>query len=201
MSVIRLLLVSLVMTAPLVLDACGDDEPEVPKPHALTAEATGRYCHMLLSEHQGPKGQIHLKSAKEPLWFSSVRDTVTFTLLPEEPKDIVAIYVTDMTSADWSQPGDDSWMNAREAYYVIRSDLASGMGAPEAVPFKREEGAKAFRAAHGGEIVRFDAIPKDYILGVVEPEKPMRDDMDPGDKGHDKNHIDKDHSTMEHHGS
>jgi len=201
MRLIRLVLVLLIMAVPLALGACGDDKPEVPKPHALTAEATGRYCHMLLSEHQGPKGQIHLKSAKEPLWFSSVRDTITFTLLPEEPKDIVAIYVTDMTSADWSQPGDDTWMDARAAYYVIRSDLASGMGAPEAVPFKAEDGAKAFQAAHGGEIVRFDAIPKDYILAAVEPEEPMPDDAGHGDMDHDQNQKDKDHSTAEQNGS
>jgi len=198
-SIRRILLMPLTLAIPLALGACSDDAPEVPKPHAMTDDATGRYCHMLLSEHQGPKGQIYLKSEKEPIWFSSVRDTITFTLLPEEPKDIAAIYVTDMTDADWSQPGDDSWMDARDAYYVIRSDLAGGMGAPEAVPFKAEVGAKAFQAAHGGDIVRYDAIPKDYILSQVEPDASPQEDV--GHDGHDMNRQEMNHGDMEDHGS
>jgi copper chaperone NosL len=38
------------------------------------------------------------------------------------------------------------------------------MGAAEAVPFSTEEAAKAFAGDHGGDIVRFDAVPRDYIL-------------------------------------
>ena len=196
MKAVRLGVLASALAVGLLLGSCGDEETEKPKPNGVTAEATGHYCNMLLSEHAGPKGQIFLKSEKQPIWFSSVRDAITFTLLPEEPKDIAAIYVTDMTSTDWSQPGDDSWIDAREAFYVIGSDRTGGMGAPEAVPFKAEAGAKAFLAARGGEIVRYDGIPKDYILAPVEPDAPLD-----GDVGHDRNHRDVDHGDMEGHGS
>lgn len=188
MRAIRFSLLVAALAMGFTLGGCGDDEAEVPKPQAVTAEATGHYCNMLLSEHEGPKGQIFLKSEKQPIWFSSVRDTITFTLLPEEPKDIVAIYVTDMTSTDWSQPGDDSWIDAREAFYVIGSDRAGGMGAPEAVPFKAEAGAKSFQAEHGGEVVRYDGIPKDYILAPVEPDAAPPDGTGHGQEHHDMNH-------------
>jgi copper chaperone NosL len=38
------------------------------------------------------------------------------------------------------------------------------MGAAEAVPFSTEKAAKAFAGDHGGNVVRFDAVPRDYIL-------------------------------------
>ena len=48
---------------------------------------------MNLLEHKGPKGQIILASQAEPIWFSSARDAFSFTMLEEEPKDILAVYV------------------------------------------------------------------------------------------------------------
>jgi copper chaperone NosL len=39
------------------------------------------------------------------------------------------------------------------------------MGTEEAVPFSSEADAKAFAETHGGRLVSFDAMPKDYILG------------------------------------
>jgi copper chaperone NosL len=154
-----------------LLAAC-DAEPEAAAPAApveVTADATGRYCGMLLADHEGPKGQIHLGGSDEPIWFSSVRDTIAFTRLPEEPKDIAAIYVNDMGVAqNWSQPEPGTWTEAREAWFVIESSQRGGMGAPEAVPFSDKSAAESFRIEHGGQIVRFDDIPQAYVLGPVE---------------------------------
>jgi copper chaperone NosL len=47
------------------------------------------------------------------------------------------------------------------------------------VPFSEEEAAEAFRAAQGGRLVRFDDIPRDYVLGPVE-----LDDQPSGQTGH-----------------
>lgn len=168
-------LMSVVFAAAL-LAAC-DSEPEtaVPvTPVEVTAGATGRYCGMLLADHGGPKGQIHLAGSDEPIWFSSVRDTIAFTRLPEEPKDIAAIFVNDMGAAqNWRQPEPGTWTEARDAWFVIHSDRRGGMGAPEAVPFSDKGAAEAFQIAHGGDIVRFDSIPQDYVLGPVElPDQP-----------------------------
>jgi copper chaperone NosL len=147
------------------LAAC-KEEAEKPAAHTLTDAAIGRYCGMMLVEHEGPKGQILLDGSDEPVWFSSARDTVAFTLLPEEPKDIAAIYVSDMGAApSWAEPGADNWTDAKVASFVIGSDAEGGMGGSEAVPFADPARAAAFAAEHGGEVVAFDAIPAAYVLG------------------------------------
>lgn len=134
-----------------------------PEPHTLTRDASGYYCLMTVVYHNGPKGQIILSDGKVN-WFTSVRDTIAFTLLPEEPKNIAAIYVNDMSEANWDNPGEDNWIDARSAWYVIGSQRVGGMGAAEAVPFATQDSAQAFTEKHGGEVVAFKDIPPDYIL-------------------------------------
>ncbi len=150
---------------------CGRREASSPPPPPLevSAEATGHYCGMLLVAHEGPKGQIHLASRAQPLWFSSARDTIAFTRLPEEPRDIRAIYVSDMArSKYYEQPDAGAWVDARAAWFVIESELRGGMGAPEAVPFSDARSAEAFRVRHGGRVVKLTEIPDSYVLGPVD---------------------------------
>ena len=143
----------------------GGDAAVPPPPREVGEGAIGHYCGMALAEHPGPKGQIFLKSKPDPVWFSSVHDAFAFTLLPEEPKDIAAIYVNDMAKAkNWSQPEAGSWIDAKKAWYVIESKVKGGMGGDEAVPFGAEAAAKDFAAANGGRLVRFDGMPKSYII-------------------------------------
>ena len=152
----------------LILAGCGQDAASPPPPPQEVGDAaSGRYCGMPLKEHPGPKAQVFIKSQPgKPVWFISVSDAIAFTLLPEEPKDIAAIYVTDMARAtNWDQPEAGTWIEARQAWFVIGSAHAGGMGAPEAVPFGTEATAEAFRAAHGGKTVRFAGIPPGYVLG------------------------------------
>src|SRR5690625_7720646 len=60
------------------LMACSEQPKEVEIPVAMQApdDATGYYCGMLLPEHEGPKGQIHLASRERPIWFTSVHDKI-----------------------------------------------------------------------------------------------------------------------------
>jgi copper chaperone NosL len=121
---------------------------------------------MNLLEHAGPKGQIIVASLLEPVWFSSARDALAFTMLPEEPKDIQAIYVSDMAKApSWDKPGTDNWIDARKAVFVIGSRLKGGMGADETVPFSDRAAAEKFASENGGRIVTFADVPRDYVLG------------------------------------
>ncbi len=149
--------IALSLAVVLVASACSKDEQAAAPPaQTMTADATGHYCGMLLSEHSGPKGQIQLASGGKPVWFTSVRDTFAFLDLPEEPKDVVAIYVSDMgVAASWEQPGADNWIAADGAFFVIESDREGGMGGSEAVPFGKQDAAVAFVAEHGGRVVGF----------------------------------------------
>lgn len=161
----RRLTLAFALLMPVALAACQKEAAQLPPPHTMTAEAIGHYCGMNLFEHPGPKGQIFAASLIEPVWFSSVRDTLAFTLLPDEPKDIQAIYVSDMGKApSWDKPGADNWIEARKAFFVIDSRAKGGMGGSEAVPFSDRDAAEKFVVENGGRIVSFDQVPRDYVL-------------------------------------
>jgi len=171
--------------ATLMLTACSEEDAQqsvsVPAPDEITREDIGYYCHMIVADHLGPKGQVHIGGREEPVWFSSVRDTIAFTLLPEEPKNITAIYVNDMGRASWEQPEAGTWIDAREAWYVVGGDKAGGMGAPEVVPFAEKIGAEAFAHRHGGRVVALDDVPSDYVLN--DASQSMQVGMDHGAGG------------------
>jgi copper chaperone NosL len=153
----------------LALAGCNDQKTaEAPPPQEITDSAIGHYCGMNVLEHSGPKGQIILASRKDPVWFSSARDAISFTLLPEEPRDIRAIYVSDMAKApSWDKPGANKWVDARQASFVIGSRMQGGMGGDEAVPFSDRSAAEKFMAENGGRVVAFAEVPKDYVLGAT----------------------------------
>ena len=156
--------------AAIVLAGCDQKEAALPPPPvAMTKDVIGHYCGMNLLEHPGPKGQIIVKSLIEPVWFSSARDAIAFTMLPDEPKDIQAIYVSDMgKAASWDEPGADNWVEARKALFVIESSVKGGMGSEEAVPFSDRTAAEKFASKNGGRIVPFAQVPREYVLGSGE---------------------------------
>jgi copper chaperone NosL len=158
--------IAMALTAVFALAACdGDETADVPKPAELTRDDISHFGRMIVQNHKGPKGQIHLKDHRKPLWFSSVRDTIAFTMLPGESKRVAAVYVNDMTRASWQRPEPGTWIDARAASYVIGSRRRGGMGAPEAVPFAKRDAAAKFATKYGGRVVGFGDIPRDYILG------------------------------------
>ncbi|MCO5129169.1 MAG: nitrous oxide reductase accessory protein NosL [Xanthobacteraceae bacterium] len=164
----------------LTLAACNQDQTAAtpPPPATLNSGAMGLFCGMNVLEHPGPKGQIITASRIDPFWFTSVRDTVAFTLMPDQPRDIRAIYVSDMGAApSWEQPGATNWIDARKAFFVIESRRQSGMETDEAVPFGNRAAAEAFVADHGGRVVGFEQIPSAYVLGG---EPPAHSEHDPG---------------------
>jgi copper chaperone NosL len=156
------------LLATLLAAGCGEEESAAapPPPVTLTAEAIGHFCGMALVEHPGPKGQILLRGSDRPVWFSSARDALAFTLLDEESKAIRAIYVSDMGRAEsWDDPGATNWVEARRAHFVLGSDRRGGMGAEEAVPFSDRAAAERFAAEHGGRVLALAEGPRDWVLG------------------------------------
>lgn len=172
----------------LLTTGCDDQASVVQAdPRDPGREAVGHYCGMILADHPGPKGQIFVEGRVDPYWFSSVRDAVAFTLLPEEPKRITGFYVNDAAKlGDWAHPDMDQWINAETAWYVIGSERRGGMGAAEAVPFKDKDDAAAFSGEFGGRVVALDGIPHDYILGDAEMPGGLPQADDPSHMQHAK---------------
>jgi copper chaperone NosL len=151
----------------LALAGCKDEKTAaVPQPVEPTADSIAHFCNMPVLDHPGPKGEIFLKGRADPVWFASVRDTIAFTMLPEEPKEIAAIYVTDMGKAEgWLKPQPGGWVEAQAAWYVLGSGYDGGMGGREAVSFAKQEDAARFVARFGGHLARLGEVPEEYVLG------------------------------------
>ncbi|MFY0311793.1 nitrous oxide reductase accessory protein NosL [Leisingera sp. D0M16] len=160
----------LILAAALVLSACQEEEAKAPPaPVELTEAALSYFCQMNVAEHGGPKGQIHLDGFPAPLFFAQVRDLAAYVKSPERDADITAIYVSDMGAApSWEHPGTKNWIDARQAHFVVGSNVAGGMGAPEVVPFASPEDAARFAERYGGSVAGFEGIPDEAVLGPVD---------------------------------
>jgi copper chaperone NosL len=156
-----------VVLGAILLAGCREQEIVArPDPQDLTRDVSGFFCGMIVADHPGPKAQLHRKSNGEILWFPSVRDAIAFTLMPGEARDVAVIYVNDMTGyADWQSP-PPNWVAIDSAHFVIGSDMTSGMGIGEAVPFGTLAAAQSFVTAHGGQIVDYKDIPDDYVFDL-----------------------------------
>ena len=155
----------------ILLASCGQKQAQpTPLPQLPTGEDVGYFCGMIVEAHKGPKSQIFLAGEDTPLWFTSVRDGIAFTLLPEESGNAIALFVTAVDDVNWDHPEQQlqSWISADQAWYVIGSKKRGGMGAAEAIPFEKDTAAKRFAETFGGKVVTLTQIPDDYILGNSE---------------------------------
>lgn len=168
-----------------LLAACREDAP-APEAVAMTKDAVGHFCQMNLTEHPGPKAQVHLEGLPgAPLFFSQVRDAIAYQRMPEQSHAITAIYVQDMGAVpSWEEPGPGHWIAAEDAYYVLGSDRTGGMGAAETVPFADADAARTFAQTHGGEILRLADLPDAAVLAPVAdgPQSTAGDEADFADR-------------------
>ena len=132
-------------------------EQQVATPREPGPNATGYYCRMTLNEHKGPKGQILPKGWKDPLWFSSVRDALTYSGAGHRQRSrncgLLGQRYGAGDAGNTLSPGLGSKRKPR--WYVVGSSKTSGMGGSEAVPFKELAAAQAFAKEHGGRIVDY----------------------------------------------
>ena len=159
---------------PLLLVAgCNEQDAAIaPAPVALSEEAVGHYCQMIVLEHPGPKAQVHLAGNPAPLFFTQVRDALAYRRLPEQDADVVAIYVSDMGAegATWDDPGSNNWIRVEDAIFVQGSKRRGGMGAPEFIPFADRTAALRFAAVHGGTTIPHGDLTDAMVLAPVEVE-------------------------------
>ncbi|MDN5787044.1 nitrous oxide reductase accessory protein NosL [Pseudorhodobacter sp.] len=169
---------ALALLACLTLAACQDEAAQDVSPIAFSDTAIGHYCQMELSEHDGPKGQIHLAGLPgAPLFFSQVRDAIAYTRMPEQSHQILAIWVNDMGAegATWVAPGAMNWIDAKTAHYVVGSRIEGGMGTPEIVPFSDRARAEGFAHENGGHVMPLAEIPDAAVLAPVAGDAPEDD--------------------------
>ena len=169
------LIMVLALAVPLAAAAA---EP-VPPPGP---EAQCPVCGMYPAEHPRWVAAVRFDDGAI-FYFDGPRDLFKYLNRPSEygagqpPGAITAALVTDHPST--------RLVDAREAYFVVGSDLMGPMG-HDAVPFGSEAAARGFMAAHGGVAVlrledfspavvaHLQAGAFDRLLGAVAAEKARR---------------------------
>lgn len=110
-------------------------------------------CGMFVAKY--PKWVAFMKDSKgHDLYFDGVKDMMKYYFNNPEEK-FETILVSDFYTL---KP-----LNAKQAYFVIGSNVYGPMG-EELIPFKTKEDAEVFMQEHyGKKIIRFDEIKEDYL--------------------------------------
>ncbi len=147
-----------------LLGACGrSSESSIPlAPAAIDRNTVCALDGMLLADYPGPKAQIHYVDRAEPEFFCDLAEMFHLWLSPESVRQVRAIYVQDMGSADWDAP-QGHWIDARTAWYVYGSSRHGAMG-PAIASLATEAAARKFAGEFGGTVARFDGIQADQVL-------------------------------------
>jgi len=121
-------------------------------------------CGMVITQHPGPKGQVHLKAEKMVPKFCSSRDMFNFALQPENKRQIAYMMVHDIASTNWEQPDDGAFIDAASAFYVYGTSKKAVMGSAVA-PFSTKAAAEAFAKENGGRLLTFKDITLELLAG------------------------------------
>ena len=115
---------------------------------------------MILKDFAGPKAQI-LYAEGKPDFLCNVMELFSVSAMPEQKRQIAAMYVQDMGKADWDHPAAN-WIDAKAALYVVGSRKPGSMG-PTFGSFANMQDAQDFVKREGGKIVRFDQVTPDMV--------------------------------------
>lgn len=154
----RLLII--LLAALLGLAGCQEDTPETLAAQKAIAIESGDECHlcgMIISNYPGPKGQLYQRGDTRTHKFCSTRDMFAFLLDPEHKHNIQSAFVHDMAISHWDHPDEQTYIDARTAWYVVGSSKRGAMG-PTLASFADEKTAKAFAKMNGGNLYSFDQI-------------------------------------------
>lgn len=121
-------------------------------------------CHMS-TEHGVPGPAAVVFKDGKVVGFDGAADMFRYVLDPAkygfEAGNIKHVYVTDYTTK--------KFLDAKEALYVMESDIQATMG-PEVVPFSKKEDAEKFKTEHKGEkIVAYSEVTAE----ALKPKKKM----------------------------
>ncbi len=146
------------------LFACGTtDEAKVK--HDPVAFETSDECHvcgMVITRFGGPKGQVYETRSKQTKKFCSTTELIFWYLQPENKSNVAELYVHNMANTSWDKPDDSQLIAARDAIFVINSDMHGSMGKTLA-SFLSANDAGLFVKEHGGQVVTFNALSLELL--------------------------------------
>jgi copper chaperone NosL len=148
--------------------ACSEDSPQALAAQQAAAIESGDECHlcgMIISNFAGPKGQLFERGQPRNLKFCSTRDMFAYLLDPEHRHNIQSVFVHDMAVTPWDHPDDQTYIDARQAWYVVGSNRKGAMG-PTLASFSDKQAAKAFAATYQGQLYRFEQLNLELISSM-----------------------------------
>lgn len=125
-------------------------------------------CGMFVAKYPNWLAQIHYSDPAQTRFFDGPKDMMVFYFNPERydspPREAIKyIFVKDYYSLNW--------LSAREAFYVIGSDIYGPMG-HELIPFGTREAAESFSKDHlGKDILTFEDITPELIESLQAGQK------------------------------
>jgi len=125
-------------------------------------------CGMFVAKYPNWLAQINYDSPDETRFFDGVKDMMVFYFNPQKyggpsRETIKGIFVKDYYSL--------KWLEAKEAFYVVGSDVYGPMG-HELIPFESKEAAESFsKDHHGKNILTFAEITSDLIESLRMSQK------------------------------
>lgn len=151
--------------AATTLTACSGDDPQaLAKPDPVHFES-GDECHvcgMVITNFQGPKGQLFTEREQHTRKFCSTKDMFAWFLQPENVNRDHTLYVHNMAQTHWDHPEDTHLIDARQAWYVVGSNRTGAMG-PTLASFETETEATDFAAEYSGQVLAFADITLDHL--------------------------------------
>ncbi|MDX2320829.1 MAG: nitrous oxide reductase accessory protein NosL [Moritella sp.] len=149
----------------MLLVGCSEDTSKQEMVRQAVAIEQADECHlcgMIISNFPGPKGE-HFSSNTESInKFCSTRDLFSFILQPENKRQVKEVFVHDMSKTPWATPGDEHFIDARTAWFVIGSSQKGAMGKTLG-SFSSKVDAGVFIEEFGGQLYAFDDITIDIL--------------------------------------
>ncbi|MEH6627281.1 MAG: nitrous oxide reductase accessory protein NosL [Motiliproteus sp.] len=158
----------LLIASTLFIYGCSEDTAEKLAAQTAVVIESGDECHlcgMIISNFPGPKGQLYERGQNSTMKFCSTRDMFAYLLDPEHQHNIQTAYVHDMAITPWDHPDQETYIDAKKAWYVIGSNKPGAMG-PTLGSFSTEANAKAFADLNGGKLYKFDDLTLEMISAM-----------------------------------
>jgi len=157
-----LILMELVVCVPASF-ANGDEKTE-----QITDQTRCAVCGMFVAKYQNWLARIQYEDSRQTKYFDGVKDLMAFYFNPEQYGGVPRENIIDISVKDYYTL---NWLPAREAFYVVGSDVYGPMG-HELIPFAVREAAESFNADHHGrEILTFEAITPELIESLRHGQK------------------------------
>jgi copper chaperone NosL len=134
----------------------------------VSAEIRCSVCGMFVAKYPNWLAQIHYDDPSQTRFFDGPKDMMVFYFAPEQyggpsRETIKDIFVKDYYTLNW--------MPAKDAFYVIGSDVYGPMG-HEFIPFATKDAADSFlKDHHGKEVLTFDKITPELVESLREGQR------------------------------